>query len=106
LLAPILALAMAAVWLVGSCGAFAATLEAAQHACCDQDAAASDSCRTLCAAAEWDSAPAGAPAAVEPPAPLGALPTAQPATPGAARRPAEPARAAPPLYLQHAAFLI
>ena len=104
-IAPALAAAVTFVWLVGGCLAFAASIEAAQHACCQQ-APDADACLALCAAESAPTvAPAPAPFEAAAPAPVAVL--AAPAAPAPLDAPAgPPAGSSPPPLLEHVQLLI
>lgn len=52
----LLAACMAAIWLLGARAALSASIYESKHACCHHQELA-DSCRTLCASANWTATP-------------------------------------------------
>lgn len=100
-----LTLAFGCVWLVGSCAALASSLYAAQHSCCETQKI-TDSCSTLCAAASSDATIAGDQRTLIPSVFVVSTP-AGPVAQATSVAPVIPAAShSPPLYLQHASFLI
>jgi hypothetical protein len=100
-----LALIVACVWLVGSCAALSSTLYAAQHSYCETEKVA-DSCLTLCAASDWDATPSVDQQVLTPHLIAGEVDLAGPTPELAIPLFVPVANHSPPLYLQHAAFLI
>lgn len=100
-----LTFALGCVWLVGTCAALASTLYAVQHSCCETQRV-SDSCSTLCAAASSDVTVASDQRTLGPVVLVVSI-VATPVARATAVTIAVPARShAPPLYVQHASFLI
>jgi hypothetical protein len=97
---------MASVWLLGARAALASSIYSAKHACCHHEKLA-DSCRTLCASANWMATPSVEPASLAPTPDVVSTGYVQSVSiPSAVFVNISADNHSPPLYLQHSALLI
>jgi len=97
---------MVLIWLLGSRAALATSIYSAQHACCHQ-AELADSCRTLCASADWTATATAEQAAPVPTLDVVSMAAVQPVSiPSDVFVRINAVNHSPPLYLQHSSLLI
>ena len=102
----LLAVAMVCVWLVGARAALSSSIHSAKHSCCHHQELA-DSCRTLCASANWTATASAEQAPLAPQVGIVSVATVQPVSiPSDVFVAISAVNHSPPLYLQHSSLLI